>query len=129
MNTATVTAPTGTTELDPTDNTATDTDTIPVEADLSITKTDNVTSVIPGQNTTYTIVVRNDGPSAVTGATVVDQFPSTLTNVTYTSTITGTVTGNTANGTGNINDTVNMASGSTITYTVTEPSKPALPDS
>lgn len=119
VNTATVTAPSGTTETDPNDNTATDTDTIPVEADLSITKTDNVTNVIPGQNTTYTIVVRNDGPSAVTGATVVDQFPSTLTNVSYTSTITGTVTGNSASGTGNINDTVNMTSGSTITYTVT----------
>jgi hypothetical protein len=35
-------------------------------ADLSITKTDGVTSVVPGTPNTYTIVVSNAGPSAVT---------------------------------------------------------------
>lgn len=41
-------------------------------ADLAITKTDNVTSVISGNATTYTIRVTNNGPSSVTGAVLKD---------------------------------------------------------
>ena len=42
----------------------------------------SVTSAVPGQTTlTYTIVVGNNGPSDVTGATVTDSFVANLTNV------------------------------------------------
>lgn len=87
--------------------------------DLAITKDDGVTSVVPGELLTYTIVVANNGPSPVVGATVTDPFPVALTNVTYTSVAVGGASGNTANGNGDINDSVDMPVGSTITYTVT----------
>ena len=118
-NTATVTAPSGVTEVNTSNNTATDTDPLNPQVDLAITKTDGQTTAVPGQALTYTIVVSNTGPSAVTGATVADTFPATLTNVTYTSTTLGGATGNTAAGSGNISNTVNMPVGSSITYTVT----------
>ena len=53
-------------------------------ADLSVTKTDGVDSVVAGLTDTYTITVANAGPSAVTGASVADTFPAALTGVTWT---------------------------------------------
>src|SRR5207248_449399 len=43
-------------------NSATDTDTLTPQDDVSVTKTDGVTSAVPGTSTTYTIVVSNAGP-------------------------------------------------------------------
>jgi uncharacterized repeat protein (TIGR01451 family) len=117
-NTATVTAPAGVTETTTSDNSAPDTDTLTPQANLKITKTDNVTTAVPGGTLTYVIVVTNDGPSNVTGATIADVFPTALTGVTYTATATGGATGFTAAGFGTISNTVNMPAGSTITYTV-----------
>ncbi|MHC4206378.1 MAG: choice-of-anchor D domain-containing protein, partial [Planctomycetota bacterium] len=115
VNTATVAS-----AIDPTtaNNSATDTDTLTPQADLSITKTDGQSTAIPGDTVTYTIVVTNNGLSDVIGATVTDIFPAILSGVTYTSTTTGTVSGNTAAGVGHISDTVDITAGSTITYTV-----------
>ncbi len=115
-NTATVSAAS---DQNTGDNSATDTDTLTPQGDLAITKTDGVTSAVPGNSVTYTIVVSNSGPSTATGATVADTFSASFTSVTWTSVSSGGATGNTASGTGNINDTVNMPSGSSITYTVT----------
>jgi uncharacterized repeat protein (TIGR01451 family) len=117
-NTATVTAPQGVDDSDLTNNSATDTDTLTVQADLQITKTDNSTTLTPGASTTYTILVTNAGPSDVTGATVTDTFAATLTGLTFTATATGGASGFTASGSSSINDTVNLPVGSTITYTV-----------
>ena len=50
-------------------------------SDLSITKTDGQTLTVPGAVVTYTLVVRNAGPSAVTGARVTDPVPATLLGV------------------------------------------------
>ena len=97
-------------------------------ADLSITKTDNkggssvtgaVGGVVPGTGETYTIVVSNSGPSAVTGASVVDTLPAFFTSDTWTATQSGGASGFSASGSGNINDTVNLPVVSSITYTVT----------
>jgi len=88
-------------------------------ADLSITKTDGVTTVNPGQMITYTIVARNNGPSIVTGATVTDNFPTpALTGVNWTCVGAG---GGTcpAGGAGNINALVNLPVGGTATFTAT----------
>ena len=44
--------------------------------DLAITKTDGNTSVVPGTSDTYTIVVSNNGPDTVIGASVSDPLPA-----------------------------------------------------
>src|SRR6185503_15939539 len=124
-NTATVTAPACVTDATPGNNSATDTDTLTPQADLQVTKTDGQTTAIPGTPLTYTIVVTNAGPSSVSGASVTDNFPATLTGVTYTATQTGGASGFTASGSGNINDTVDMPFGSSITYVVTGTIDPA----
>src|SRR5262249_8280100 len=73
-NTVHVDPPPGVTDPTPGNNSATDVDTLTPQANLAITKTDGVTSVVPGTLNTYTIVVSNAGPSAVTGATVSDSL-------------------------------------------------------
>ncbi len=114
-NTATVTAPAGVTDPTPGNNSATDSDTLAPSADLSITKTDGVTTATPGGSVTYTITASNAGPSNATGATVADTFPASLT---CTWTCAGAGGGTcTASGSGNINDTVNLPTGGSVTYT------------
>lgn len=84
-------------------------------ADLAITKTNGVTSSTPGGSTTYTITSSNAGPDAVTGATVADTFPASLT---CTWTCVGAGGGTcTASGSGNISDTVNLPAGGSVTHT------------
>ena len=113
----TVTLNTGSADPDPSDNTATDTDTLTPQADLAITKTDGVTSVDAGGSVTYTITASNAGPSNAPGATVSDTLPASLTG---TWTCVGAGGGTcTASGSGNINDTVNLPAGASVTYTVT----------
>ncbi len=114
-NTATVSAPGGVTDPDPANNNATDSDTLSSQADLSITKTDGVTTAMAGGSVTYTITASNAGPSNATGATVADTFPASLT-VTWTCVGAGGGTC-TASGAGNINDTVNLPAGGSVTYT------------
>src|SRR5436190_10614780 len=85
-------------------------------ADLAITKTDGVTTAVPGGSVTYTITASNAGPSNATGATVADTFPASLT-ATWTCVGAGGGTC-TASGSGNINDIVNLPAGGSVTYTV-----------
>jgi uncharacterized repeat protein (TIGR01451 family) len=118
-NTASVDAPAGVTDPDTTNNSATDTDALTPRVDLSITKSDGVTSVVPGNSLTYTIVVSNAGPSDVTGATVTDSFPASLTGVSWTATATTGSSVAAGSGTGDINTTVDLASGGMVTFTVT----------
>ncbi|HEY3569843.1 MAG TPA: ExeM/NucH family extracellular endonuclease [Thermoanaerobaculia bacterium] len=114
-NTAAVAAPGGVNDPTTGNNSATDTDTLAPSADLAITKTDGVTSATPGGSTTYTITASNAGPSDAPGATVADPFPASLT---CTWTCVGAGGGTcTASGSGNINDTVNLPSGGSVTYT------------
>ena len=114
-NTATVTAPAGVTDPAPGNNSATDNDTLAASADLSITKTDGVTTATPGGSVTYTITASNAGPSNAPGATVADTFPASLT---CTWTCVGAGGGTcTASGSGNINDTVNLPAGGSVTHT------------
>ena len=87
------------------------------QADLSVTKTDGVTSVQPGQPITYTIVVTNAGPSPVVGATVADPPPPILSSVSWTCTASA---GSScpASGPGAINHAVSLAVSGTLTYTM-----------
>jgi uncharacterized repeat protein (TIGR01451 family) len=116
-NTATVTAPGGVTETAPLNNTSTDNTTLTPQADLAVTKTDGVASVTAGTSLVYTIVVTNAGPSNAPNATVTDNFPASLTGVTWTCAPAGGASC-TLGGTGNINQVVNLPAGGSLTYTV-----------
>ena len=93
------------------------------QADLSITKTDGVTTATPGGSVTYTITASNAGPSDAPGSVVSDIFPAALT-ATWTCAGAGGGTC-TASGSGNINDTVNLPSGGSATYTVSATISPS----
>ena len=106
VNTATVVSA-GVSDPDLANNTATDTDSLTPEADLSVTKTDGQTAAVPGQVVTYTITVGNAGPSSVSGATVADTLPAALQNATWTCSASAG-SSCTASGSGSINDTVDL---------------------
>jgi uncharacterized repeat protein (TIGR01451 family) len=111
-NTATVTLAG---DPDLTNNSATDTDTLLQQADLAITKTDGVATATPGGSVTYTLTASNAGPSNAFGATVADTFPAVL-SCSWTCAGAGGGTC-TPSGSGNLNDTVNLPSGGSVTYT------------
>ena len=117
-NIATITTPAGSTDPNPSNNSAADTDTLNVVADLSISKTDHDTNTRPGDPITYQIVVANAGPSAVTGATVVDSMPVGIIGVSWTCTA-GVGGGCAASGTGDLNELVDLGVGSAVTFIVT----------
>lgn len=124
VNTAIVTSPGAVPDTATANNSATDTDAIDVSGDLSITKTNNATSVTPGSQTTYTIVASNSGPSAILsagvgGATVVDNLPANLTNATWTCQASAGSSCGAAAGSGSINTTVDLLSGGSATFTIT----------
>ncbi len=123
-NTATATPSAGIVDPTPANNTATDTDTLTPTADLAITKTNALTSVVPGTPVSYTITASNSGPSAVAGATIVDNVPASLVGASWTciATAGGSCA---ASGTGAISDTVNLPVGATVTYTVNGTVAPA----
>ena len=58
----------------------------PLQADLSITKTDSPDPMAAGSNVTYTIIVTNNGPNVAQPVTVMDNLPSELTFVSCAST-------------------------------------------
>ena len=60
----------------PGDNTSTDTDDVVAVPDMTITKTDNVSTVVPGQLLSYTLTVSNVGTQSATGVTVSDTLPA-----------------------------------------------------
>ena len=116
--TNTVTVDSTTTDPNAVNNTAVQTTTVTSQADLQISKTDGVSSVLPGTVVTYTIVVTNAGPSAVTGATVADTFPAAITSASWSCVATGGSSCSAASGTGNLNTTVNLAVNGTATFKV-----------
>ncbi|WP_246022145.1 DUF11 domain-containing protein [Epilithonimonas xixisoli] len=95
---------------------------ITFSADLAVTKTDNRTTYIPGSTTTYTVIVRNNGPFGVVNAEVKDAVPAGIpaANVSYTAVASsGSTTGVSGTQTGAINDLVGLPVGGTVTYTIT----------
>ena len=124
-NTATAAVPSGVVDPDPSNDSATDTDTLLPVANLSITKTDGVATVVPGQSVTYTITASNTGPSDVVGATVTDTFPGGVSGVTWTCAgAAGGACGN-LSGAGDINELVDVPVGATVTFTVDATVDPA----
>ncbi|MDW8478678.1 MAG: proprotein convertase P-domain-containing protein [Xanthomonadales bacterium] len=99
-------------------NTATDTDTIQPVADLAVTKSDGVSTVVAGTSTTYTIQVRHQGGGAtVTDAVVVDNPPPSL-SCTWTCSAAGGASCGAASGSGAINQTVTLPPGGSVTFSL-----------
>ncbi len=92
------------------------------EADLAVTKDDGVVLISPGTTLTYTIVVTNNGPNAITGAVVSDAKPAEIASWTWVcDSTTGGASGcdGVTNSTADFSDTVDLPIGSSITYKVT----------
>jgi len=88
------------------------------QPNLSITKTDGVTTVYRSGPVTYTIVVTNNGTYTVTG-TVTDTVPATVTGVTWTCVASAGSACAAASGAGNtINTSATLEAGDIATYTV-----------
>ena len=84
FNSATVTG--NEPEIDIDNNTASVVTTVQPLIDLAITKTDDPSTALAGQNLTYTLVVTNLGPSDATGVTVLDDLPADVAFVSANST-------------------------------------------
>lgn len=89
---------------------------LPEEVDVSVTKTDGLTSIRAGETLTYTMVVANAGPSDDPSVSFSDTFPAQLTCST-TSVAAGGASGNTAAGAGDLAETLALPAGSSVTYT------------
>jgi uncharacterized repeat protein (TIGR01451 family) len=117
INTASVAPPADTTDPDPGSNTSVDSGAPIPTADLSITKT-HTGAVTPGGSVVYTITARNDGPSAVDNARVLDALPGALRNATWTCAGASGSACDSATGTGSIDTTVDLDSGGSATFTL-----------
>jgi len=111
-NTAAITT-NPTTDPDHTNDSSTSTTTVTRKADLSVTKTDGVTSVTAGDGVTrtYTITVTNNGPSDASGVTLSDMWPAGFNR--------GTITGATCSGSPSFTCNLGtIATGGTATVSV-----------
>ena len=75
VNTATITS-TPISDLNATNDTATDTDTVTTSADLAVAKTDSADPISPGDVLDYVITVTNNGPSDADNLVVTDSIPA-----------------------------------------------------
>jgi uncharacterized repeat protein (TIGR01451 family) len=91
-----------------------------LESDLSITKTDGVTTYTAGGYVTYTIVVENDGPDPAVAAAVSDPVTALSQVASAWWTCLGAAGATCAPGPvdGDITDTVDLPVGGTATYTL-----------
>ncbi|AWM13994.1 hypothetical protein DI487_09085 [Flavobacterium sediminis] len=92
-----------------------DTDTMVTSgSDIVITNTNNQTEYTPGTTVVYTVTVTNNGPDATTNVNVFNGIPTGITNFSWTGS-------NGSSGTNTDLDDViaALASGSTVTYTIT----------
>jgi uncharacterized repeat protein (TIGR01451 family) len=87
-------------------------------ADVSVSKSDGLVRVAPGQQVTYTMVVANAGPSFA-GATVTDFIPVSLLGASWTASPSAGATISAPSGSGNIAVTVTLMPGSFIVFQLT----------
>lgn len=89
-------------------------------ADLAATVSDGLSSTTWGSTLTYTAVISNNGPAAVSGASITETPPSSLAGETWTCAASGGATCPVASGSGAINQTgVALPAGAALTYTIT----------
>jgi uncharacterized repeat protein (TIGR01451 family) len=85
-------------------------------ADLMVSKSVDLPSAVPGQDSiNYTVVVTNAGPSAVTAATLEDTLPAELDSPTWTCTGSACPSGS---GSGSLDETLDLAAGDVVIYVI-----------
>ncbi|RFS23818.1 DUF11 domain-containing protein, partial [Chitinophaga silvatica] len=117
FNSVSATPPPGTTDPTPASNSIT----TPVNRAVQVTvqKTDNSASYVPGTNNTYTITINNAGPSDLTGASFIDSLPVGITSGNWSATTTNGAQIGANSGVGSINQPVNLPANSSIIITST----------
>ena len=86
-----------------------------LQADVSITKTDGLSSITPGASATYQIVVDNHGPANISNATVVDELPAAFASATWAC-LASSGASCSPGGSGNISATVSVNAGARVTF-------------
>jgi uncharacterized repeat protein (TIGR01451 family) len=100
-------------ESNPANNSASESTTVTLSADVTITKADDPDPVLVGQTLTYTLVATNNGPSAASNVVVTDDMPGGVSFVSAVPTQ-GTCTGSTT-----VSCSVgSLASGGSATITI-----------
>jgi uncharacterized repeat protein (TIGR01451 family) len=117
VNSATVAGPTQ--DPTPANNTSSVTNPITYVSDLGVTIDDTLTNTTPNTQSTYTVTIKNNGPSTVTSLKLNSALPSQLQNPVVT-TSAGTFDG----ATGNISG-ITLASGQSMTVTIKADVKPS----
>ena len=87
VNTISVTPPPGTTDPDPANNTATDTNVAVPLADIAVLKLVDNPAPTVGDQVTFTVTTTNLGPDVATGVAVTDRLPLGLSFVSATATL------------------------------------------
>jgi uncharacterized repeat protein (TIGR01451 family) len=83
-NFVTVTAPAGVNDTDTSNNISTDSDPLTPQADLDVRKILTTNPAVPGNPASYTLTVRNLGPSTIGSFTLTDTLPTILLNPQFT---------------------------------------------
>ncbi|MCI0681011.1 MAG: FG-GAP-like repeat-containing protein [Gemmataceae bacterium] len=118
-NTATVTQPSGVADSAPSDNSSTETTTVNTSADLAVTQVASPDPVNVTGNVTYTITLRNDGPSDAQGVALVAGLPAHTTFVSFAAPAGFTPTTPAMGGTGNVRATATtLAAGAEAVFTL-----------
>ncbi len=92
----------------------------PVYPQVSITKTANVGTILPGSTVVYTVTATNTGAIAADGSTLTDPIPTGLVSFSWTCTAQGGAVCANAGGVGSINETIaTFPIGSSLVYLVT----------
>lgn len=87
--------------------------------DLAISKTNNVTTVKPGEQVTYIIEAKNNSEQAVADASVTDGLPPSLLDATWKCAASNGSNCDQPEGSGSINTTVDLAPDGSARFTVT----------
>ena len=85
-------------------------------SDISVTKTSAASNYTPGESGSFIVTVTNDGPSDAPGLTLVDSAPSGMTIGNWNCTPQAQCPVN--SGSGNLSQSLNLAAGVTLTYTL-----------
>ncbi len=111
-------------EITPVNDGATATVIAGLGANVSVQKTIGSENAVPGLPATWTITVRNDGPSPLTGVAVADPVPAPLLSATWTCEAETGAACSQPSGSGDVATSIDLAAGTGVIFTVTGTVRP-----